>query len=125
MAAQPRVAVGKGERMIEASARTKRFGDKVAVKGLSFSLGPGTATGCLGPNGAGISTTMHMIIGLTRPTSGRVTVGGRDYSRHPAPLQEVGALIDAKGIHPGRSARDGACRPDPADGPRALVRSAG
>jgi ABC-2 type transport system ATP-binding protein len=91
--------------MIEAQALTKRFGDKTAVDGLSFTVRPGQVTGFLGPNGAGKSTTMRMIIGLDRPTGGRVTVGGRPYRGHPAPLCEVGALLEAKSIHKGRTAR--------------------
>jgi ABC-2 type transport system ATP-binding protein len=91
--------------MIEAQALTKRYGDKTAVDGLSFTVRPGQVTGFLGPNGAGKSTTMRMIIGLDRPNSGRVTVGGRPYREHPAPLRAVGALLEAKSVHKGRTAR--------------------
>ncbi|MFJ2722671.1 ABC transporter ATP-binding protein [Streptomyces sp. NPDC087437] len=90
--------------MIEAEQLTKRYGEKTAVDGLDFTVKPGTVTGFLGPNGAGKSTTMRMIVGLDAPTSGSVTVNGRRYARHEAPLQEVGALLEAKSIHPGRSA---------------------
>ncbi|WP_030599468.1 ABC transporter ATP-binding protein [Streptomyces fulvoviolaceus] len=90
--------------MIEAQQLTKRYGEKTAVDGLDFVVQPGTVTGFLGPNGAGKSTTMRMIVGLDAPTSGSVTVGGRAYARHRAPLQEVGALLEARSIHPGRSA---------------------
>ncbi|MEU6218189.1 ATP-binding cassette domain-containing protein [Streptomyces sp. NPDC047022] len=90
--------------MIEAQQLTKRYGEKTAVDGLDFSVKPGTVTGFLGPNGAGKSTTMRMIVGLDAPTSGSVTVNGQRYARHKAPLQEVGALLEAKSIHPGRSA---------------------
>ncbi|MFE4667210.1 ABC transporter ATP-binding protein [Streptomyces sp. NPDC056716] len=90
--------------MIEARQLTKRYGDKTAVDGLDFVVKPGSVTGFLGPNGAGKSTTMRLIVGLDAPTSGSVTVNGRQYSRHQAPLQEVGALLEAKSIHPGRSA---------------------
>ncbi|MFJ9559017.1 ATP-binding cassette domain-containing protein [Streptomyces fuscichromogenes] len=90
--------------MIDARQLTKRYGDKTAVDGLDFVVKPGTVTGFLGPNGAGKSTTMRMIVGLDAPTSGSVTVNGRPYARHQAPLQEVGALLEAKSIHPGRSA---------------------
>lgn len=90
--------------MIEAQQLTKRYGEKTAVDGLDFSVKPGTVTGFLGPNGAGKSTTMRMIVGLDAPTSGSVTVNGQRYARHRAPLQEVGALLEAKSIHPGRSA---------------------
>ncbi|BCJ49963.1 multidrug ABC transporter ATP-binding protein [Actinoplanes sp. NBRC 14428] len=92
--------------MIEARQLTKRYGDKTAVDGVSFTVRPGAVTGFLGPNGAGKSTTMRMIIGLDAPTSGTVTVNGRPYARHAAPLHEVGALLEARSIHPGRSAFD-------------------
>ncbi|MFS4092775.1 ATP-binding cassette domain-containing protein [Streptomyces sp. AF1A] len=90
--------------MIEAQQLTKRYGEKTAVDGLDFTVKPGTVTGFLGPNGAGKSTTMRMIVGLDAPTSGSVMVNGHRYARHQAPLQEVGALLEAKSIHPGRSA---------------------
>ncbi|WP_369390918.1 ATP-binding cassette domain-containing protein [Streptomyces sp. CG1] len=90
--------------MIDAQQLTKRYGEKTAVDGLDFTVKPGTVTGFLGPNGAGKSTTMRMIVGLDAPTSGSVTVNGHRYARHQAPLQEVGALLEAKSIHPGRSA---------------------
>ncbi|MFE2918422.1 ABC transporter ATP-binding protein [Kitasatospora indigofera] len=90
--------------MIEAHRLTKRYGEKTAVDGLDFTVRPGTVTGFLGPNGAGKSTTMRMIIGLDAPTSGSVRVNGRRYAGHAAPLQEVGALLEARSIHPGRSA---------------------
>ncbi|MFE5588475.1 ABC transporter ATP-binding protein, partial [Kitasatospora sp. NPDC056531] len=90
--------------MIEAHQLTKRYGEKTAVDGLDFTVRPGTVTGFLGPNGAGKSTTMRMIVGLDAPTSGSVRVNGRRYAEHAAPLQEVGALLEAKSIHPGRSA---------------------
>jgi ABC-2 type transport system ATP-binding protein len=92
--------------MIEAQLLTKRYGETTAVDRLDFTVGPGTVTGFLGPNGAGKSTTMRMIIGLDAPTSGTVTVNGRRYAAHAAPLQEVGALLEARSIHPGRSAFD-------------------
>jgi ABC-2 type transport system ATP-binding protein len=92
--------------MIEAQQLTKRYGEKTAVDGVSFVVRPGAVTGFLGPNGAGKSTTMRMIIGLDAPTSGSVNVNGRRYAQHSAPLQEVGALLEAKSIHPGRSAFD-------------------
>jgi ABC-2 type transport system ATP-binding protein len=91
--------------MIEAHELTKRYGDTTAVHSLSFTIAPGTVTGFLGPNGAGKSTTMRMIMGLDRPTSGTVTVNGKPYRQHRAPLREVGALLDASAVHPGRSAR--------------------
>lgn len=90
--------------MIEIHALTKRYGDKVAVDGLTFDVQPGIVTGFLGPNGAGKSTTMRMIIGLDAPTAGEVSVHGRRYVDAPAPLQEVGALLEARSVHPGRSA---------------------
>ncbi|MFI7573999.1 ABC transporter ATP-binding protein [Micromonospora sp. NPDC049497] len=90
--------------MIEARDLTKRYGDKTAVDGVSFTVRAGTVTGFLGPNGAGKSTTMRMIVGLDRPTAGGVTVNGRPYVAHAAPLKEVGVLLDAKAVHTGRSA---------------------
>jgi ABC-2 type transport system ATP-binding protein len=92
--------------MIEARQLTKRYGVKTAVDAVDFTVHPGAVTGFLGPNGAGKSTTMRMIIGLDAPTSGTVTVNGRRYAQHSAPLQEVGALLEARSIHPGRSAFD-------------------
>ena len=91
--------------MIEATHLTKRYGTKTAVNDISFSLQPGQVTGFLGPNGAGKSTTMRMLVGLDRPTSGSITVLGKPYAEHRNPLSVVGALLDAKGVHPGRSAR--------------------
>jgi ABC-2 type transport system ATP-binding protein len=90
--------------MIEVQGLTKRYGDKVAVDGLSFTVEPGRVTGFLGPNGAGKSTTMRLILGLDAPTHGSATVNGRSYRQHPAPLREVGALLEARSVHPGRSA---------------------
>jgi ABC-2 type transport system ATP-binding protein len=90
--------------MIEAHQLTKRYGEKTAVDRVDFTVRPGIVTGFLGPNGAGKSTTMRMIIGLDAPTAGSVTVNGRRYAEHSAPLQEVGALLEARSIHPGRSA---------------------
>ncbi|WP_406335288.1 ABC transporter ATP-binding protein [Streptomyces sp. NBC_00203] len=92
--------------MIEAQQLTKRYGEKTAVDRLDFVVKPGTVTGFLGPNGAGKSTTMRMIVGLDAPSGGSVTVNGKHYAQHSAPLQEVGALLEAKSIHPGRSAFD-------------------
>ena len=92
--------------MIRAHALTKKFGDRVAVDGIDFVVEPGRVTGFLGPNGAGKSTTMRMTLGLDRPTSGTVSVNGHRYAASPAPLREIGALLDAHAIHPGRSARD-------------------
>ncbi|EMF22376.1 ABC transporter ATP-binding protein [Streptomyces pseudogriseolus] len=94
--------------MMTAQHLTKRYGGrngKTAVDDLTFTVRPGTVTGFLGPNGAGKSTTMRMILGLDAPTSGNVTVGGRSYAAHPAPLTEVGALLEARSVHPGRTAR--------------------
>ncbi|MDQ1696476.1 MAG: type transport system ATP-binding protein [Frankiaceae bacterium] len=90
--------------MIEARGLTKRYGDKLAVDDLSFVVTPGVVTGFLGPNGAGKSTTMRMILGLDAPTRGSVTVNGKPYRDHPAPLHEVGALLEARAVHTGRSA---------------------
>ncbi|MDT3317204.1 ATP-binding cassette domain-containing protein [Microbacterium sp. KSW4-11] len=91
--------------MIVAEGLTKRYGDKTAVDGIDFAVQPGKVTGFLGPNGAGKSTTMRMIVGLDRPTSGRVTLDGREYRSMRSPLTEVGILLDAKAVHTGRSAR--------------------
>jgi ABC-2 type transport system ATP-binding protein len=91
--------------VIEADGLTKRFGDVLAVDDLSFAVQPGVVTGFLGPNGAGKSTTMRMLLGLDRPTSGTATINGRPYRDLRAPLCEVGALLEARAIHTGRSAR--------------------
>jgi ABC-2 type transport system ATP-binding protein len=90
--------------MIEVKNLRKRYGDRVAVEDLTFTIRPGVVTGFLGPNGAGKSTTMRMMVGLDKPTSGTVTVNGRCYASHAAPMQEIGAMLDARGVHPGRSA---------------------
>ncbi|HET8605629.1 MAG TPA: ATP-binding cassette domain-containing protein [Gaiellaceae bacterium] len=90
--------------MIEARGLTKDYGDKRAVDGLDFTVKPGIVTGFLGPNGAGKSTTMRLILGLDRPTAGDVTVNGKHYRDHLAPLHEVGALLEARSVHTGRSA---------------------
>ena len=90
--------------MIEAHGLTKRYGDKLAVDDLTFTVQPGMVTGFLGPNGSGKSTTIRMIMGLDAPTAGSVTVNGRPYAEHAAPLREVGALLEARAIHTGRSA---------------------
>ena len=92
--------------MIEARGLSKRYGEKLAVDDLSFDVVPGRVTGFLGPNGAGKSTTMRMMVGLDRPTSGSVRVNGREPRAHAAPLHEVGALLEARAVHPGRSARN-------------------
>jgi ABC-2 type transport system ATP-binding protein len=91
--------------MIEATGLTKHYGKTVAVDNLSFTVRPGRVTGFLGPNGAGKSTTMRMILGLDHPTRGQVTVNGKDYGSLHQPLRVVGALLDAKWVHPNRSAR--------------------
>jgi ABC-2 type transport system ATP-binding protein len=92
--------------MIEARQLTKRFGPKTAVDGLTFRVEPGVVTGFLGPNGSGKSTTMRMIVGLDLPTRGGVTVNGRRYADHRAPLHEVGALLEARAVHTGRTAEN-------------------
>ena len=92
--------------MIEVENLSKRYGDKIAVDGLSFTVQPGIVTGFLGPNGAGKSTTMRMIAGLDRPTTGRVTVNGHDYRSAVAPMAELGVLLEARAVHTGRSARN-------------------
>jgi len=90
--------------MIEARGLTRRYGDKVAVDDLSFTVQPGRVTGFLGPNGAGKTTTMRMILGLDRPTAGSVTVNGKPFAELYSAMREVGALLDAKAVHGGRSA---------------------
>ena len=92
--------------MIELAGLTKDFGAKRAVDDLTCSIEPGVVTGFLGPNGAGKTTTMRMILGLDHPTSGTATIGGRRYRELSDPLRSVGALLDAKQVHPNRSARD-------------------
>jgi ABC-2 type transport system ATP-binding protein len=92
--------------MIEVRDLTKVFGNKVAVDHLSFSVEPGRVTGFLGPNGAGKSTTMRLILGLDHPSTGTATIDGRRYDQIPDPLREVGALLEAKSVHTGRSARN-------------------
>lgn len=92
--------------MIEARGLVKRYGAKTAVAGIDFQVRPGVVTGFLGPNGAGKSTTMRMIVGLDAPTAGTVTVNGRPYREHGAPLHEVGALLEARAAHRGRTARN-------------------
>lgn len=92
--------------MIEAFGLSKRYGAKLAVDDLSFTVRPGTVTGFLGPNGSGKSTTMRLLLGLDRPTAGHATVNGQRYTDLKAPLCEVGALLEARAIHTGRSARN-------------------
>jgi ABC-2 type transport system ATP-binding protein len=92
--------------VIEAKGLTKRYGDKLAVDQLSFEVRPGVVTGFLGPNGSGKSTTMRMIMGLDLPNAGDATVNGRHFHDLAWPMHEVGALLEAKAIHPGRSARN-------------------
>jgi len=91
--------------MIEARGLVKRYGPTTAVDHLSFDVRPGTVTGFLGPNGAGKSTTMRMMLGLDRPDAGTVRINGKDYRDLRRPLREVGALLEAKAFHPGRTAR--------------------
>jgi ABC-2 type transport system ATP-binding protein len=90
---------------IQADGLTKRYGPVVAVDGLTFQVQPGRVTGFLGPNGAGKSTTMRLILGLDAPSSGAVTVGGIPYRRLRRPLFQVGAMLESRSVHPGRSAR--------------------
>ena len=92
--------------VVDVRGLVKTFGSTRALDGLDLAVAPGEVHGFLGPNGAGKSTTMRMIIGLDAPTAGTVTVNGRRYARHPAPLHEVGALLEARSIHPGRTAFD-------------------
>jgi ABC-2 type transport system ATP-binding protein len=92
--------------VIEARGLTKEYGSKRAVADLTFTVRPGVVTGFLGPNGSGKSTTMGLILGLDRPTGGDVTVGGRHYRDLTAPLHEIGALLETRSVHGGRSAYD-------------------
>ena len=92
--------------MIIAQGLSKHYGDRKALDDVSFAVRPGLVTGFLGPNGAGKSTTMRLIVGLDRATSGDVTINGKHYADHTAPLREVGVLLDAKAVHRGRSAFD-------------------
>ncbi|GGO68636.1 ABC transporter ATP-binding protein [Nocardioides deserti] len=91
--------------MISVRGLTKQYGDVRAVDDLTFDVEPGKVTGFLGPNGAGKSTTMRMVLGLDRPTAGTATIAGRPYAALDAPLREVGALLDAGAVHPGRTGR--------------------
>lgn len=101
-----RTVVGIVMDMIQARDLTKRYGPTLAVDGLTFDVKPGYVTGFLGPNGAGKSTTMRMVLGLDAPTSGTALVAGRPYTSLRRPLHEVGALLSADAVHPGRSARN-------------------
>jgi ABC-2 type transport system ATP-binding protein len=92
--------------MIEVRQLSKRYGAKVAVDDLTFTVRPGLVTGFLGPNGAGKSTTMRLILGLDAPTSGSATLNGKPFAEHARPLHEAGALLEAKAVHTGRSARN-------------------
>jgi ABC-2 type transport system ATP-binding protein len=92
--------------MIEVQGLTKRYGERLAVDDLTFAVKPGIVTGFLGPNGSGKSTTMRLLLGLDAPTAGTALVGGRSYREIPAPLHEVGAMLEAHAIHTGRSARN-------------------
>src|SRR5690349_9028056 len=91
--------------MLEVNGITKRYGGRTAVDDLSFTVRPGVVTGFVGPNGAGKSTTLRIAVGLTRADRGEVLVDGRPYAAHPAPLRDVGALLDARAVHPRRTAR--------------------
>ena len=96
--------IGAGGQKIEARHLTKRYGATVAVDDLNFDVAPGKVTGFIGPNGAGKTTTMRLILGLDHPTAGQITIGGKEYRDLPAPMREVGALLDAKAVHPSRTA---------------------
>lgn len=91
--------------MISVKGLTKQYGTVRAVDDLSFEVAAGKVTGFLGPNGAGKSTTMRMVMGLDRPTSGTALINGKRYAEHAAPVREVGALLDAAAMHPGRTGR--------------------
>src|SRR5213596_1597460 len=91
--------------MIDAQHLSKRYGDRLAVDDVTVTVQPGVVTGFLGPNGAGKSTTMRMVLGLDRPTAGTALVNGKPYAEHRDPLRQVGALLEARALHPGRTAR--------------------
>ncbi|MEI4273062.1 ATP-binding cassette domain-containing protein [Klenkia sp. LSe6-5] len=91
--------------MIELRGLTKRYGERLAVDDVTVTVRPGVVTGFLGPNGAGKSTTMRMVLGLDRPTAGSALVNGKPYAEHRDPLRQVGALLEARALHPGRTAR--------------------
>ncbi|HEY1652537.1 MAG TPA: ATP-binding cassette domain-containing protein [Acidimicrobiales bacterium] len=97
------MTLASGGQKIEVRHLTKRYGSTLAIDDLSFDVNPGGVTGFIGPNGSGKTTTMRLILGLDRPTGGEVTVGGKHYRDLPAPLREVGALLDAKAVHPSRT----------------------
>ncbi len=97
---------GEPSNTIAAAGLTKRYGDTVAVDGLTFTVSPGRVTGFLGPNGAGKSTTMRLLLGLERSDAGSATINGVPYADLPAPLTQVGAMLEAKAFHPGRSGRN-------------------
>ncbi len=100
--------------MIEVRGLTKRYGDKVAVDDLTFGVEPGKVTGFLGPNGAGKTTTMRCILGLDYPDKGAVVIDGHAFRDFAYPMREVGALLEAKAVHGGRSARNHLLCPSPA-----------
>jgi ABC-2 type transport system ATP-binding protein len=102
---RPPTALPSVDCVIELRELTKRYGDRVAVDGLSVRVQPGVVTGFLGPNGSGKSTTMRMMLGLDAPDRGTVRIGGRRYRELGWPLREVGALLEARAFHPGRTAR--------------------
>ena len=101
-----RARLGPVAPVVSASGLTKRFGDLVAVRDLSFELEPGTVTGFLGPNGAGKTTTLRMLLGLAAPTAGEALVFGRSYRELARPGSRVGAMLEAADVHPGRTGRD-------------------
>ena len=111
--------------MIEVHDLTKRYGDKVAVDHLSFTVEPGKVTGFLGPNGAGKSTTMRLVLGLDHPNSGTATINGKPYHELSRPLRTVGALLEAKSIHTGRSAANNAAPRIASDGNASIAKSVG
>src|SRR5699024_346237 len=103
---QPHENGSKGVLMISVTNLCKQYGETSAVDDLTFELQPGAVTGFLGPNGAGKTTTLRMVLGLDRPTSGTAFINGQPYAAHSSPMREVGALLDAKALHAGRTARD-------------------
>src|SRR5258708_1532799 len=108
--------VAEAAGLIEVRDLSKKFGEKIAVNGLSFTVEPGHVTGFLGPNGAGKSTTMRVIVGLDRPSGGSATIDGLTYAQLRRPLTVVGALLEARALHPRPSARNHPLYPAPAQG---------
>jgi ABC-2 type transport system ATP-binding protein len=105
-AIEPRLVLAESEAVVDCRALTKRYGELVAVDGVTFTLDPGTVTAFLGPNGAGKTTTLRLLLGLAEPSSGEALVFGRPYRELAEPVRRVGAVLESTDFHPGRSGRD-------------------